>query len=337
MKEMNNTEKFTERDWEELASSLSGENSNRQSNLVSQFLSEDSENAGKQWEALRDMNDDREINVDAAWNKVQTRLIENGNFAAGTGSRVIFMRSTLMKIAAAVLILLCLGAVTLYLNNAGLFSKEILMATGNDEKNVRLDLPDGSTVYLNRNTELTYHAKFSKYGRNVKLDGEAFFEIARDRKRPFIVDAGMAKVKVTGTSFNVISNNAQQAVEVFVNSGQVILSDNSGNQNIVLNPGYVGTIDSNISAKKLNENPNYMSWKTGLLAYNNQKLDVVFKDLKKVYNIEIITDNPGIAEELWSTTDTLDNLPHETIIKMICLSFNLSYSKDGNIYHLAKK
>jgi transmembrane sensor len=337
MKEMKNTERFTDRDWEELASSLSGENSNEQTDVVRQFLSEDSEDAGKQWKELRNMNDDREINVDAAWNKVYEKLHETGSFEAATRSKVVFMRSTFMKVAAAALILLCLGSVTVYLNNEGLFSKEILLATGNDEKNVRADLPDGSIICLNRNTELTFRAKFGNSERNVKLNGEAFFEIASDTERPFTVDAGKAKVKVTGTSFNVITNNTDLAVEVFVNTGQVMLSDNSGDKNIVLDPGYIGTMDSNMSDKKLNENPNYLSWKTGLLKYDNQRLEVVFKDLKRVYNTDIIAGNPEILDDLWSTTKTLDNEPLETIIQLICGTFNLSYSKDGNIYHLAKK
>jgi ferric-dicitrate binding protein FerR (iron transport regulator) len=334
---MRNMDKYTERDWEEIASSLSGENSNRQTDLVRQFLSEDKEGAGKEWEALRDKGDEREIDVDAAWNKVNSRLKETGAYADVTRHRVIFMRSTFMKIAAAALILLCLGAVALYLNNAGLFSREILLATGNDEKNVMLDLPDGSTIYLNRNSEVTYKANFGKAGRNVKLNGEAFFEIAPDREKPFTIDAGKAKVKVTGTSFNVITNNDNLAVEVFVNTGQVMLSDITGNQNLVLDPGYIGTMDSKVSEKKLNENPNYMAWKTGRLVYTGQRLEVAFKDLKRVYNLDIIADDPEILNDPWYWTSPVDNMPQETIIRIICTSFNLSYSKDGNVYHLTRK
>ena len=71
-------------------------------------------------------------------------------------------------------------------------------------------------------------------------------------------------VKVVGTSFNVITNNKESAVEVFVKTGKVLVSDNSGSQTIQLDPGFVGTMNSKISAKKLNSNPNYLSWKTGL-------------------------------------------------------------------------
>ena len=94
-------------------------------------------------------------------------------------------------------------------------------------------------------------------------------------------------------------------------------------------------MDSEISAKTLNQNPNYLSWKTGLLVYNGQKLDVVFSDLKRVYNMDIEAADPAILENRW--TSPIDNQPQETIIRLICASFNLSYTKDGNIYHLVKQ
>jgi len=337
MNEMKNTDRFTEKEWVELASSLSGENNNQQTDIVRQFMSEDEESTGKKWEALRNMSDEREINVDAAWNKVHNRLKETGTFIEQKEQRVIIMRRTFLKIAAAAVILLSLGALAIYLVNTGLSGKDITLATGNYEKNVRLDLPDGSTVYLNRNSELTYPESFRKAGRSVLLKGEAFFEIAPDRNNPFTVDAGQAKVKVTGTSFNVITNNQNLAVEVFVNTGQVVLSDNAGNQNLILDPGYIGTLDSKASEKKLNTDLNYMSWKTGRLGYNGQKLGIVFRDLKRVYNLDIIADDPQILNNPWTWTSPEDNMPQDIIIQLICTSFNLSYSKDGNVYHLAKK
>ena len=72
-----------------------------------------------------------------------------------------------------------------------------------------------------------------------------------------------------------------------------------------------------------------------MLVYNGQKLDIVFKDLKRVYNMDIVADDPAILENTW--TSPIDNQPQETIIRLICTSFNLSYTKDGNVYHLSKK
>ena len=176
---------------------------------------------------------------------------------------------------------------------------------------------------------------FGKTGRNVTLTGEAYFEISNDALNPFVIDAGNTKVEVVGTSFNVITKNRESATEVFVKTGKVILSDNSGSKSLALDPGFVGTLDSKVSVKTLNKNPNYLAWNTGLLVYNGQKLDIVFKDLKRVYNMDIVAADPDILENTW--TSPIDNQPQETIIRLICASFNLNFTKDGSVYHLGKK
>ncbi|MDO9341697.1 MAG: FecR domain-containing protein [Bacteroidales bacterium] len=334
MKKMNKTERFTDKEWEELASLLSDEKS-EETDLLSRFMVEDTYNTGKQWKELRDMSSEKEINVDKAWNSVYSRLNENKLKPNNGPVRISFMRSTFMRVAAAAVILLTLGTTTVYLNYTGTFSKKITVATGNDQKNLLIALPDGSKIFLNRNTEFSYRANFGKHRRDVRLTGEAFFEISADASKQFIIDAGNAKVKVVGTSFNVITKNSESAVEVYVKTGKVMLSDNSGSQSVLLDPGFVGTLDSKISGKTLNSNPNYLSWNTGLLVYNGQKLNIVFNDLKRVYNMDIVADDPGILENTW--TIPIDNLSQEKIIRLICASFILSYTKDGSVYHLAKK
>ena len=334
MKEMNKIERFTDKEWEELASILSDEKG-EQSDLLNRFMDGDTNNSGKQWKDLKNMNSKKEINVDNAWNKVYSRLNENDLIKSESPARTIFMRSVLMRVAAVALILLSLGSAAIYINNSGYLSKKITAIAGNDQKNILVSLPDGSKIYLNRNSEFSYRANFGKHGRDVKLTGEAFFEIAPDVSKPFIIDAGKAKVKVVGTSFNVITNNMESEVEVFVKTGKVLVSGNSGSQTIQLDPGFVGTMNSKTSGKTVNSNPNYLSWNTGLLVYTGQKLDVVFKDLKRVYNMDIVADDPLILENPWRSP--IDNLPQETIIRLICTSFNLGYTKDGNVYHLTKK
>lgn len=331
---MKNKERYSDREWEELASLLSGEKG-EQSDLLGQFVAEDSNDTVKKWKELSNMNDEKEINVDKAWNNVFSSMNESDHLTENVRGKVIFTRSSFMKIAAIALVILSLGFAATYLLNPEIFSKKITVATGNDQKNVEVALPDGSRIFLNRNSEFSYRSNFGNTARNVTLSGEAFFEIAPDASKPFIIDAGNASVRVVGTSFNVITSNSKSAVEVFVKTGEVMLSSNSGSKTVALEPGYIGTIDAEITGKELNKNPNYLSWKTGLLVYNGQKLDVVFSDLKRVYNMDIEVADPAILENRW--TSPIDNQPQETIIRLICASFNLSYTKEGSIYHLVKK
>jgi ferric-dicitrate binding protein FerR (iron transport regulator) len=334
MKEMKNTEKFTDKEWEELASILS-EEKGEQTDLLDRFMAEDPKNSGKMWKDLKNMNGKEEIDVDRAWNNVHSRLMENGLLMGEKPARIRFMSTTLLRIAASALILVSLGTAAVYMNNSGYLSKKITIIAGNDQKNIIVPMPDGSKVYLNRNSVFSYRKNFGEHKRNVKLTGEAFFEIAPDISKPFIIDAGKASIKVVGTSFNVITSNREYSVEVFVKTGKVLVSDNSGSQSVQLDPGYVGTVNSKTSASKLNNNPNYLSWKTGYLDYSGQKLSIVFNDLKRVYNMDIVTNDPAILENPWHSP--IDNSSEETIINMICISFNLSYTKDGNVYHLSKK
>jgi len=289
----------------------------------------------REWEELAVTFSEGEVDVDKAWNKLQGRISEKEPQLKENMPPVRRLTGIVIRIAAVALIILGLGSTAIYLSNKGVFSKTIIAVTGADEKNLPVELPDGSKIFLNRNTELSYRSDFGKSGRNVKLNGEAFFLISPDASLPFIIDAGKAYVRVVGTSFNVITNNSDSAVEVYVTTGKVILSDKTESRSLDLEPGYVGNIDLKSYAKAINENPNYLAWNTGKLVYTGQKLDVVFKDLKRVYNMNIVADDPSILENPWHSP--IGSGTEETIILLICRSFNLSFAKEGDVYHLVKK
>lgn len=333
MKENNKTGNFTDREWEKIASALSGENG-QNDDLLSRFMNDDMSQTGKKWKELKEISGSDEIDVDRAWKNLSGRINER---EAGITPDLPVFRLRFMKVAATLIILMTLGAAigAVYLRNTDAFAKKITCSTGNDVKNMKVNLPDGSVISLNRNSELTYRTTFGKKGRNVELKGEAYFEISHDAAKPFIISAGEANVKVVGTSFNVITRNAENAVEVFVTTGKVMLNDNSGAKSIALEPGYVGKMNAKTSEKILNDNPNYLAWNTGKLVYNGQKLDIVFRDLKRVYNMDIVADETSILDNLW--TSPIDNQEPETIIRLISASFNLKYTKDGEVYHLSKK
>jgi transmembrane sensor len=334
MKKMNNSEKFTEKEWEKLASILSGEESDN-IELVGRFMADDSQKTGEKWKEIKDMSSEKNIDVDKAWKNVFSKINQSEEVKGSPEIRIIPLRYTLLRIAAVVLALISLGTGAYFVYNSDTFSKKIACSTGSDQKNLLIELSDGSRIFLNRNSELTYLENFGRNNRNVKLTGEAFFEIAPDVSKPFIIDAGNATVRVVGTSFNVITRNPDSEVEVFVKTGKVVLSGSENSNSIELDPGYIGKIDADKSKKAVNNDPNYLSWNTGLLVYNGQKLDVVFKDLKRVYNMDIVADDRSILENRW--TSPIDNQSQETIIRLICVSFNLSYTQDGSVYHLGKK
>jgi ferric-dicitrate binding protein FerR (iron transport regulator) len=334
MKKSGRKRKYRTRDWEEIASALSGEKVDA-SVIRGEFIAGDNHDIVGKWEKMAMINDNRKIDVDVAWEKLSPRLNDAVPSPARAASIFTPAAYRFMKAAAVVVILLAIGGALYYQGIPGLTGRKIVVTTGSNQDKQPVILPDGSLITLNRGSKLTYNSKYGKHRRNVSLRGEAFFEITGDSLKPFVVDAGRATVKVIGTSFNVITDTSDSGVEVFVETGKVILSGISAGPELVLEPGYVGKIDHLSSGKSLNVNPNYLAWKTGILVYDGQTLDIVFRDLKKVFNMDIVADDPAIMKEKW--TSTINNKPEETIIRLICGSFMLSYSRDGNTYHLARQ
>jgi transmembrane sensor len=338
MKKNKNIENFSNKEWETLASIISEERS-LNSGASDLSLPDDEYYTVNQWKQLNSMDNKVNIDVDKAWSNLNSRISEVVE-TEGKTVNLIFSYHFL-RIAAAIIILAGLGLASLYLYN-GSAGKMLTAETGFDQKNLEVILSDGSKVILNHNTKLIYPSKFKGENRKVELVGEALFAIVPDPSKPFIIDAGKAAVKVLGTTFNVITKNDNDATEVFVKSGKVQVTDIIGNQSMTLEPGYLGKINIDKSEKYLNTDPNYLAWNTNVLVYDRQKLDVVFKDLKRVYNLDIAADDPEILDIPLSTTfeipsTTIDNQSQEDIIMTICVAFNLDNRKDGNTYHLSLK
>jgi transmembrane sensor len=333
MKKKKNIEQFSDKDWEAMASILSGEISDTSIESDLSF-SDDKLRTEKYWKEIGKMNDNDKINVDNAWSKLHSRIKEETVVENNFVTARPYSFQSFLKIAAVIILIAGLGLAGLYLNNSGVLSKRITAETGSEQKNIEVILPDGSKVVMNHNTRLSYLKNFGKGGRMVKLAGEALFDITPDNQNPFIIDAGKARIKVVGTTFNVITSNNTNAVEVFVKSGKVLLTDSLEKQNLTLEPGYLGIMDSKTSEKYINNDQNYLAWNTNRLVFDGQKLKDIFNDVKKVYNIDIVAD-PEILDKTFTTT--FDNETEETVITLICRAFSLDFRKDGNIYYLSEK
>jgi transmembrane sensor len=330
---MNKIEKYTDKDWEKLASLLSDETKEPAEKLL-EFRQEDQFSTVEKWIEMVKTGNNKKIDADKAWKKIYSRIEKNGLLTKTVGIGRKNRMQIFLRIAAATLIITGLGATILWLNNTSL-SGRIIAMTNSTERNIEVSLPDGSKVFLNRNSELSYSKNPGRITRNVTLKGEAFFDIKRDPSKPFIIDAGKAKIKVLGTSFSVLTNNSNNEVEVFVKTGSVMVTDNEGTQNLVLDPGYIGTIDSKSATKIINENPNYLAWNTDLLVFDKKPLGGVFTDLKKVFDIDVVADDPDILNI--PLTTTFEKETQDTIIRVICSTFGGSFKKEGSVYHLSKK
>jgi transmembrane sensor len=322
MKKNKQTKQMTDQDWAEAAAWLSDE-SNAGEEAARILISEESD-IMKKWNDLKH-TDKEDIDVDRAWEKLNRRI--EAETPAITLGRLSFIQ-TFARIAAMVVIVAGLG----WLLFEVAAPQNIIVASAGDERNVEVMLADGSTIYLNRNSSLTYPKHFKNSSRKVSLEGEAFFDIARDASRPFIINAGKATVKVLGTSFNVITDNGNDEVEVFVSSGTVMVTSADGSRSETLEPDYVGRISDREASQMRNTNVNYLSWHTNMLVFDGERLENVFTDLKRTFNIDIIAADPAIND--YRLTSPFEDQPHDTIIKVICTTFNLHSAKEDGIYRL---
>lgn len=322
MKKINKTKKMSEQDWADAAAWLSHESTAGEE--AARILMDEDNDIMKKWNDIKNI-DNEMIDVDKAWEKLNRRIEADTPVIAF--SRRSFMHS-FARIAATVIIVTGLG--WLFFKVAG--TDKITVSSGSDEKNIEVLLSDGSRVFLNRDSRLTYPKKFGSENRKVSIVGEAFFDIAADASCPFIIDAGNASVKVLGTSFSVMTDNGNNEVEVYVESGTVMLSSDNGSHNVTLEPQFVGRVSDRGASQTVNTDANYLSWHTDMLVFEGERLETVFADLKRTFNISIEAADPVINE--YRLTSPFVAQPHDTIIKVICTTFNLHSVREEGVYRL---
>ncbi|WP_304235302.1 FecR family protein [Jiulongibacter sediminis] len=195
-------------------------------------------------------------------------------------------------------------------------------------------LADGSIITLNSFSHLEYPEHFEKDERRVKLIGEAFFDIARNPDKPFIIEANGTEIKVLGTSFNVLARDAD--VKVSVNSGRVEFKK-SNDKKVVLNKGeealYQSLKDTIKTAIILDRN--VFAFKTKVFEFNQTQLEDVIHTLNKGYVAEIKLD--GSAWENYQLTTRFENEKLSDALGIIAETLDLKLSIKDKTYILAKK
>ena len=330
MIKMKKKKTYKNSEWQQIASHLSGEKNNK-SETITSFLDNKGLEIKNYWKNMKNSRGEEKVNVNKAWDHLVNRLEEDKLIRSK--KEVTFNPAYLLKIAAAVIILTTLTFTGKYIISNHFLSSKSVVATSSFEKNRVIELSDGSFITLNRDSKISFPDKFNSRRRNVKLTGEAFFEISPDTNRPFIIDAMNGKVTVLGTSFNVITGNSKNEVEVLVASGRVLVVSEDGARSLTLEPGELGVINNNTSLSVVNTDINYLAWNTEMLTFEGTSLEDVFSDLQRVYNISVEVHNNDILNR--QLTSVFDNESAETIIRTICLSFNLRFEKKDGIYYLS--
>ncbi|MBW8245135.1 FecR domain-containing protein [Muricauda oceani] len=210
-------------------------------------------------------------------------------------------------------------------------SSQIILASTSIGENKTITLSDGTKVTLNANTTFSYPEKFSEESRDVSLQGEAFFDVAHNPEKPFIVatENGM-NIQVLGTVFNVKSYPEDQNVETTLVSGKVKVVEEHNQKTVVLAPSqratYVKDADKlivdNVQTKK------FTAWREGKLIYDETPIRQVISDLKRKYKVDISVESPGIMD--YKYTGEFDNLGIEQILDLFEVSSPILYKMHNN-------
>ncbi|MEZ4921715.1 MAG: FecR domain-containing protein [Crocinitomicaceae bacterium] len=268
------------------------------------------------------------VDTDAAWNKVLGQV--------DTGEKVIPInqnkpnRFIFPAIAAALVLLGGILSVLFMMNN------DIPQMEMTSQAEVVKDvLSDGTEVTLNENSMLSYPKEFTGDERRVQLSGEAFFDVERDEKKPFIIDLhNEFYVKVLGTSFNIDANDNDSITEVYVKSGKVEFG--SVTDKIILTAGEKGIMNNETGTvrKVVDETAGFKEtfWMDQTLDFDGEPLFEVLQVLSDVYNVEIILDC-----ETAKNDPIRSSHPQETILEVLEVIAEVHHLKvnfkDGS-YHM---
>lgn len=192
-----------------------------------------------------------------------------------------------------------------------------------------ITLPDSSRIKLNESTLLSVAADFNESERNVSLKGEAFFEIARDASRPFVIQTHEAKTRVLGTAFSIRSVESEPKVEIYVVSGKVSFS--AKGSELILTNGMAANFDKSNDLITLNEEAaNKLAWHSNMLNFEDATLDKVFADLEAYFDVDFFMANDQIKNCRF--TGKFNKPKLEEILKVIAISTNITYSENNNTY-----
>lgn len=153
----------------------------------------------------------------------------------------------------------------------------------------RLTLPDGTHVWLNKHSSIRYSTKIDPHLRQVAIKGEAYFDVVKNKHRPFIVSAGDVFIRVLGTRFNVRSSKSKNRVEAVLLSGKIELLNHQEKTLATLRPGTRAIVDDgNLSIQKDIDAEDYIAWVRGLRILHDQTMEEVAKYLKTKYRVDVV-------------------------------------------------
>jgi ferric-dicitrate binding protein FerR (iron transport regulator) len=206
--------------------------------------------------------------------------------------------------------------------------RQLTASTGYGETK-EVVLPDHSIVVLNALSTLSYPERFSKKERLVNLDGEGYFKVQKDSRKPFKVQTGEMEVEVLGTVFNIQSYNNEEIIEISLLKGSIAVHYGTNQQ--ILKPGETACYNKkSFSLETVSENLTAIGqWQQGILVFDNIPLDEILKTLERQYPVHFeLNDNE--LKQLRMTARFTSDESIENIMEVLGSSAGFAYKKQGD-------
>lgn len=238
-----------------------------------------------------------------------------------------------LRWTAILLLPLVSSIVTYYIvsSNINKESAPVTFSTGYGER-ANITLPDGSHVWLNSGTSVTLNSSFNKRERTLKLNGEAYFEVAEDARKPFIVQANDITVEALGTSFNVTAYKDDSFVSSVLIDGSIRVS--ADGQERILKENHRATYYK--EGRKLATDAvlasDYILWKEGYLYFESSSFEDIAKQLSRMFNVKIEFTSDNLRSIRF--TGTLGNSSIKNVLDILSLTSPMYYEMNGTTVEL---
>lgn len=240
-------------------------------------------------------------------------------------ARLIPMLRWTTRIAAAIIVAVAgyfMATDYLYAKDAQL--QTITVPAG---QRAQITLADGTRVWLNAKSTLTYAANFGREERNVELDGEAYFEVAKNKSIPFFVNTEMNKVRVVGTSFNICAYKGSKEFGATLVEGIVDIYPANNDQIITrLQKNECFLNEDGKCKKTVLPSYDYLRWKEGLYCFDDAPFSGILSRLEKYYNVTITVADPELLNYGSFTGKFREQDGIEHILKTISKDHPFNYS-----------
>lgn len=279
--------------------------------------------------AMQSMNFSLDADTNSEWQKLHQKIGQSGAKIVPMKSRFNFL-----KIAAVFALLLATGWLLknqFATGDVSTFAAEYDVAKGKTEI---IELTDGTKVHLNADSKLAVFADFNLSKRRVKLTGEAYFEVAKNKDVPFLIETGKVTTKVVGTAFNLTAYPENDKVAINVTEGIVEFADDDEKVRLTVNKAAQFDVDEG-TIMEVPFQAADLAWQTGSLSFKNKPFSEILISLERKYNVSI-KDNSG-SENRMLTEEVEPNEKVEDVLTRLGMTTNLTLEKEENTYTFKKK